>query len=83
MIESINGKSTHTMALDMIRMALEGRTGTSVSMDMIVPGKDDPVTKTLQRGPVATPALAEQQYDGGSVLYLKPIVLSKEAGHRA
>ncbi len=77
-IESIGGKSTHTMALDMIRMALEGRTGTSVSMDMIVPGKDDPVTKTLQRGPVAVPALAEQQYDGGSVLYLKPIVLTKE-----
>jgi carboxyl-terminal processing protease len=77
-IESINGKSTHPMALDMIRMALEGRTGTSVSMDMIVPGKDDPVTKILQRGPVATPALAEQQYDGGSVLYLKPIVLTKE-----
>ena len=77
-IEAIDGKSTHSMALQMIRMALEGRTGTSVSMDVIVPGKDDPVTKTLQRGPVATPALAQQQYDGASILYLKPLVLTKE-----
>ena len=77
-IEAIGGKSTHQMSLAMIRMSLEGKTGTSVSMDVIVPGKDDPVTKTLQRGPVATPALATQQYDGGSILYLKPAVLTKE-----
>ncbi len=77
-IETIDGQSTHTMSLAMIRLSLEGKAGSSVSLDMIVPGKDDPVTKKLQRSPVAVPALATQQYDGGSVLYLKPIVLTKE-----
>ena len=77
-IEAIDGQSTHTMSLAMIRLSLEGKAGSSVSLDMIVPGKDDPVTKKLQRAPVAVPALATQQYDGGTVLYLKPTVLTKE-----
>ena len=77
-IEAIDGKSSHDLSLAMIRMALEGKAGTSVSLDMIVPGKEDPVTKKLQRGPVAVPALATQQYEGGSILYLKPAVLTKE-----
>ncbi len=77
-IEAIDGQSTHSMSLAMIRLSLDGKAGSSVSLDMIVPGKDDPVTKKLQRAPVAVPALATQQYDGGSVLYLKPTVLTKE-----
>ena len=77
-VETIDGKSTHSMSLAAIRMALEGRAGSTVSLDMIVPGKDDPINKKLQRAPFAPPALATQQYDGGSVLYLKPAVLTKE-----
>lgn len=77
-IEAIDTKSTHDMSLAMIRMSLEGKAGTSVSLDMIVPGKEDPVTKKLVRAATATPAMATQQYDGGSILYLKPIVLTKE-----
>ncbi len=77
-IEAIDGKSTHDLSLAMIRLALEGKTGSSVSLDLIVPGKEDPVTKKLQRGPVSIPALATQQYDNSSILYLKPTVLTKE-----
>ncbi len=77
-LEAIDGKSTHDLSLAMIRLSLEGKPGTSVSLDMIVPGKEDPVNKKLQRGPFAAPALATQQYDSGSILYLKPVVLSKE-----
>jgi len=77
-IEAIDGKSTHDLSLAMIRLALEGKIGTSVSLDLIVPGKEDPVTKKLQRGPVSIPALATQQYDNSSILYLKPTVLTKE-----
>jgi len=77
-VEAIDGKSTHDMSLAMIRMSLEGKSGTAVSLDMIVPGKEDPVNKKLQRGPATTPALGTQQYDGGSILYLKPVVLTKE-----
>ncbi len=77
-IEAIDGKSTHDLSLAMIRLALEGKTGSSISLDLIVPGKEDPVTKKLQRGPVSTPALATQQYDNSAILYLKPTVLTKE-----
>ena len=77
-IEAIDGKSTNNMSLAMIRMTLEGKTGTSVSLDVIVPGKEDPQTKKLQRGPAAASTLATQQYDGSSILYLKPAVLTKE-----
>lgn len=77
-IEAIDGKSTHDLSLAMIRLALEGKTGSNVSLALIVPGKEDPVTKKLQRGPVTIPALATQQYDNSSILYLKPTVLTKE-----
>ncbi|RRA50154.1 PDZ domain-containing protein [Acidipila sp. EB88] len=77
-IEAVDGKSTHDLPLAMIRLLLEGKAGTSVSLDVIVPGKDDPVNKKLQRGAVPVPALATQQYDGTTILYLKPVVLTKE-----
>ncbi len=77
-IETIDGKSTHDLSLAMIRLSLEGKAGSSVSLDVIVPGKDDPVTKRMQRIPVPVPALATQQYDGGTILYLKPAVLSRD-----
>ena len=77
-IEAVDGKSTHEMSLAMIRMSLEGKTGTTVSLDMIVPGKEDPETKKIERGQVSVPALAAQQYDGGTHLYLQPTVLTKE-----
>lgn len=77
-VEAIDGKSTHDLSLEMSRLLLEGKVGTNVALDLIVPGKEDPVTKKLVRAAVATPALTTQQYDGGSILYLKPAVLSKE-----
>ncbi len=77
-IEAIDGKSTHDLSLAMMRLMLEGKTGTTVALDMIVPGKEDPVTRKMTRGPVAIPALGTEQYDNGTILYLKPVTLSKE-----
>ncbi len=77
-VEAVDGKSTHAMSLPMIRLLLEGKSGTNVALDMIVPGKDDPVIKTLQRGAVPTPALGTQQYESSTILYLKPAVLTRE-----
>ena len=77
-VEAIDGKSTHDLSLAMTRLLLEGKAGSTVSLDLIVPGKEDPVNKKLLRGAVATPALGTQQYDSGSILYLKPAVLSRE-----
>ncbi len=77
-LEAVDGKSTHDLSLAMTRLLLEGKSGSTVSLDLIVPGKEDPVNKKLVRGATATPALGTQQYDSGSILYLKPAVLSRE-----
>jgi len=42
------------------------------------PGKAEPQKITLTRRQIDPPALAEQQYENSSILYLKPVVLTKE-----
>jgi carboxyl-terminal processing protease len=75
-IESINGKSTRELSLAMIRVMLEGKPGSDVTLSVIRPRKQDPDKITLTRTVVATPVLAEQQYENSSILYLKPVVLT-------
>jgi carboxyl-terminal processing protease len=75
-IESINGKSTRELSLAMIRVMLEGKPGSEVTLSVIRPRKQDPDKVTLTRSNVATPVLSEQQYENSSILYLKPVVLT-------
>jgi carboxyl-terminal processing protease len=77
-IEAIDGKSTQSMALAMIRMMLRGKPGTTVALTMIVPDDGSLATKKIVRGPAPAPALETRQYDQSAVLYLKPVVLTKE-----
>ena len=79
MIESIGGKTTRQMSLAMIRLLLEGKPGTNVNFGLIRPGgKPEPEQITLIRTQVAPPAMAEQQYENSTILYLKPGILSRE-----
>jgi len=78
LIESIGGKTTRDMSVAMIRLLLEGKPGTPVTFQLVRPRKPEPDDITLTRTTVAIPALGEQQYENSSILYLKPIVLSKE-----
>jgi carboxyl-terminal processing protease len=75
-IESINGKSTRELSLAMIRVMLEGKPGSEVTLSVIRPRKQDPDKITLTRANLATPVLSEQQYENSSILYLKPVVLT-------
>ncbi|MGA2352340.1 MAG: S41 family peptidase [Terracidiphilus sp.] len=75
-IESIGDQSTRELSLAVIRQLLEGKPGTQVTISVVRPGKADPVKMTLTRTVSATPALGEQQYEGGSVLDLKPGALT-------
>ncbi len=52
-VETIDGKSTHDLSIAMIRLLLAGKPGTPVAMNLIVPGKEDPVMKKLVRAAVA------------------------------
>ncbi len=77
-IESIGGESTRELSLAMVRLMLEGKPGTDVTFSVVRPGKAEPQKITLTRKQVEAPALSEQQYENSSILYLKPVVLTKE-----
>jgi carboxyl-terminal processing protease len=78
LIEAIGGKTTREMSLAMIRLLLEGKPGTTVSFDLVRPGNPKPDTITLTRADLAPPPLAAQQYKDSGILYLKPVVLTRD-----
>jgi carboxyl-terminal processing protease len=78
LIESIEGHSTREISLAMVRLMLEGKPGTTVNLSIVNFGKPEPRKVTLTRTQLAVPALAEQQYENSSILYLKPVVLTRE-----
>ncbi len=75
-IESIGDSSTRELSLAVIRMLLEGKPGTNVTITLVRPRKADPDKLTLTRAMVTMPPLSEQQYQDASVLYLKPGVIT-------
>lgn len=76
-IESIGDQSTRELSLATIRMLLDGKAGTTVALSLVRPRKSDPDKLTLTRAIVPVPPLSEQEYDNASILYLKPVVMSK------
>lgn len=75
-IESIGDQSTRELSLAVIRLMLEGKAGSSVTLSVVRPRKSDPDKVALTRSVAATPTLGEQQYDNSTILYLKPGVLT-------
>jgi carboxyl-terminal processing protease len=75
-IESIGDQSTRELSLAVIRLMLEGKTGSTVSLSVVRPRKPDPDKLTLTRTISNPPALGDQQYENSSILYLKPGVLT-------
>jgi carboxyl-terminal processing protease len=75
-IESIGEQSTREMSLPVIRLLLEGKPGTALTLSVVRPRKAEPDKLTLIRSIPEAPALAEQQYEGATILYLKPGALT-------
>lgn len=78
LIESVGGHSTREMSVAMLRLLLEGKPGTSVTFELVRHLKPEPDEITLTRAAVTSPALFQQQYENSSILYLKPVVLTRE-----
>jgi carboxyl-terminal processing protease len=78
LIESINGHSTREMSVAMIRLLLEGKPGTSVTFQLVRHMKPEPDDISLTRAAVTPPSLFQQQYENSSILYLRPVVLTRE-----
>jgi carboxyl-terminal processing protease len=75
-IESIGDQSSRELSLAVIRLLLEGKPGSTVSLSLVRPHKSDPDKVTLTRSIIAAPSLSEQQYENSSILYLKPGALT-------
>jgi carboxyl-terminal processing protease len=71
-IESIGDQSTRELSLAVIRLMLEGKPGSQVTISVVRPRKSDPDKLTLTRTLPDAPALADQQYENSTILYLKP-----------
>ena len=71
-IETIGDQSTRDLSLAVIRLMLEGKPGTELSISVVRPRKPDADKITLSRTAVAPTPLAEQQYEAGSIEWLKP-----------
>ena len=76
-IESIGDQSTRELSLAVIRLMLEGKPGTSVTLSVVRPRKSDPDKITLTRALPSTLPMAEQQYENSTILYLKPGTLTE------
>ena len=77
-IEAIEGHSTREMSLAMIRLLLEGKPGTNVSFSVVRPRQGEPEKITLTRTVEPLPPLGQQEYENSSILYLKPVALTKD-----
>jgi carboxyl-terminal processing protease len=75
-IESIGDTSTRELSLAVIRLMLEGKPGSTVTLSVVRPRKPDPDKITLTRTLLTPASLTEQQYENSSILYLKPGSLS-------
>ena len=70
-IESIGEQSTRELSLAVIRLMLEGKPGTQVTISLVRPRKPDPDKLTLTRTLPQSAPLTEQQYENSTILYLK------------
>ena len=77
-IESIGEQSTRELSVAVIRLLLEGKPGSSLTLSVVRPGKQDPEKLTLTRSVTAVPALVEQQIEGATILSLKPGALTAQ-----
>jgi carboxyl-terminal processing protease len=75
-IESIGEQSTRELSLAVIRLMLDGKPGSTVTISVVRPRKADPDKLTLTRAIAASAALGEQQYENSTILYLKPGALT-------
>jgi carboxyl-terminal processing protease len=75
-IESIGDQSTRELSLAVIRLMLEGKPGTTVTLSVVRPRKADPDKVSLTRALPSLPSLSQQEYDNSTILYLKPGVLT-------
>ena len=77
-LEAIEGQDTHNISLAVIQRILEGNPGSTLTVGVVRPGKNEPEKISMTRAIVATPPVQDSLYESGSILYLKPEVLDHD-----
>jgi carboxyl-terminal processing protease len=75
-IESIGEQSTRELSLAVIRLMLEGKPGTTLTLSVVRPRKADPDKLTFIRSITTPAAMGELQLENSTILYLKPGALT-------
>ena len=77
-IESIGEQSTRELSLAVIRLMLEGKPGSQVTISLVRPRKPDPDKLTLTRVLPSPLPMAQLDYENSTILYLKPGILTAD-----
>jgi carboxyl-terminal processing protease len=77
-LESIDGQDTHNLSLAMIQRMLEGTPGSTLTVGVVRPGKNEPDRIAMGRAIVNVPPVSDSLYENSSILYLKPAVIDHE-----
>ena len=77
-LESIDGQDTHNLSLAMIQRMLEGAPGSTVTVGVVRPGKNEPDRIAMGRTVVNVPPVSDSLYENSSILYLKPGTIDHE-----
>ena len=77
-LESIDGQDTHNLSLAMIQRMLEGAPGSTLTVGVVRPGKNEPDRIAMGRTVLNVPPVSESLYENSSILYLKPAVIDSE-----
>jgi carboxyl-terminal processing protease len=77
-LESIDGQDTHNLSLAMIQRMLEGTPGSTLTVGVVRPGKNEPDRIAMGRAIVNLPPVSDSLYENSSILYLKPAVIDRD-----
>ncbi len=75
-IVAIDGHSTRELSPALLDVMLEGKAGSEVTLSVLRPRKTEPDKVALTRVAAEAPPMGVQQYEGDTILYLKPEVLT-------
>ena len=77
-IEAIGPQDTRDVSLAMIRLLLDGSSGSQVTLSVVRPRRANPDKVVLTRTTAGAPPVTDSLYENASILYLKPVVLDHE-----
>jgi len=77
-LEAVDGKDTRNISLAIIKLMMEGKAGSELTVAVVRPNTPVPDKITMTRVVPEVPPVSETMYENSSILYLKPVALDHE-----